>query len=87
MTTPSHDLLNWLPDGRVQYVRDPDHNKWGVAIFAPGAVAMLYRVAEGMDKNTACWTAQAMIDARPDKFTGVEQMTENEMASVPGGIR
>lgn len=84
---PSHELLNSLPDGRVQYVRDPDHNKWGVAIWTPGTVALLHRVSEGMDKNAAAWLAQAMIAARPDKFTGADELTDNEIASISGGIR
>ena len=86
VTTPFNDLLDWLPDGRVQYIRRPDM-RWCVGVFPPGSTALLVVVAEGMDKNVACWTAQAMIAARPDKFTGTEHPTENEMASTPGGLR
>jgi hypothetical protein len=85
VTTPSHDLLDWLPDGRVQYIRRPDM-RWGVGVFPPGSTELLIVVAEGMDKNAAAWLSQALVAARPDRFAGADVLTENEIASIPRGI-
>lgn len=59
------DLISFLPDGDIQYVRCQDEARtWGVSIFFAGSSAELMKVAVGMDKSVAKWLELKLIEAR-----------------------